>query len=149
MEITHQELWELDRKLHCLQRTKHQKIVGQMGLHYGQPLLLMVLFDHQPISQKELAQKLNVTPASVNVSLKRMEKSGWISKVALTEDLRCTSIRLTEKGEGLARRCKEEMDTINGAKYIGFSSEELAQLADFYRRMNQNLQSPEPKGELL
>ena len=149
METTHKELWESERKLHCLQRTKHQKIVGQMGLHYGQPLMLMVLFDHQPITQKELAKKLNVTPASVNVSIKRMEKSGWISKLSLTEDLRCTSIRLTEEGERLARRCKEEMETINSEKYVGFSPEELALLGDFYRRMNENLQSLTIKGETL
>lgn len=147
MGVTFSELSGLERKMHCHHRTAHQKAMGRLGLRYGQPLMLMIIYDHQPLYQKDLAAHMNVTPASVTVSIKRMEKSGWISKVSDSDDLRCTAIRLTERGEALARRCKEEMERIDREKFVGFTQEEMAQLADFYRRMNGNLQELEQKGE--
>ncbi len=141
MEITSEELSRLDRQLHCCQRNIHQKAVGSLGLHYGQPLMLMILLDHQPLFQKELAHRMNVTPASVTVSVKRMEKSGWVEKTTNQEDLRYVAIRLTAKGEAIARRCREEMQRIDQEKYVGFTPQEREQLADFYRRMAANLQT--------
>lgn len=146
MSISSGELSRLERQMHHLQRTCHHKAMGRMGLHYGQPLMLMIIADEQPVNQKELAEHMNVTPASVTVSVRRMEKNGWITKAASEEDLRCTVIRLTEKGEALARRCREEMEWIDTQKYVGFSDREREQLTDFYRRMNENLQALHKKG---
>ena len=139
-------LSRLERQIHCYQRSCHQKAVKALGLHYGQPLMLMILLDKQPLNQKDLAAYMNVTPASVTVSVKRMEKNGWITKTPSKEDLRCTTIRLTEKGERLALRCREEMERIEREKYIGFSLQEQEKLAEFYERMHENLKRLEQKG---
>ncbi len=147
MSATSEELSRLDRQMHRQQRCCHHKAIGGLGLHYGQPLMLMIIFDHQPLYQKELAQHMDVSPASVTVSLKRMEKNGWITKVSSREDMRRTAIHLTPKGEQLARQCKNEMEAIDRAKYVGFTPEEREQLADFYRRMKENLQQVYEKGE--
>ncbi len=141
MAVTIAELSRLDRQMHRYHRCNHQKAVGRLGLHYGQPLMLMILLDEQPLYQKELAHRMNVSPASVTVSVKRMEKSGWITKVVNQDDMRYTAICLTEKGEELARICRDEMERVDAEKYVGFSAEEMEQLADFYRRMGQNLQA--------
>lgn len=140
MDVTPAELSRLDRQVHCCQRSIHQKVISGIGLHYGQPIMLMILLDHQPLFQKELAYRMNVTPASVTVSVKRMEKNGWIEKIVSQDDLRYVAIRLTEKGEAVARQCREEMERIDREKYVGFTPEEKEQLADFYRRMAANLQ---------
>ncbi len=145
--ITEQTLSELERQMHCYQRMCHQKAIQSLGLHYGQPLMLMILLDKQPLNQKELACHMNVTPASVTVSVKRMEKSGWITKTPSEEDMRCTVIRLTEEGETLARRCREELERVDREKYVGFSLLEQEQLAEFFHRMNQNLQALDKKGD--
>ncbi len=147
MKVSSMELSRLDRQIHRNHRLCHQSAMGQLGLHYGQPLMLMIIQDHQPLYQKDLASHMNVTPASVTVSLKRMEKNGWLTRIADREDQRCTAIRLTPKGEELACRCKEEIDKIDRERYVGFSEEEMAQLADFYRRMNANLQALKQRGE--
>ena len=140
MSITIDELSRLDRQTHRYHRCCHQRAVGRLGLHYGQPLMLMILLEEQPLYQKELAHRMNVSPASVTVSVRRMEKSGWITKVANAEDMRYTEIRLTEKGMAIARSCQQEKERIERQKYIDFTPEEREQLADFYRRMSHNLQ---------
>ena len=141
MAITPKELSALERGIHRFRRWRHQKAMGQKGLCYGQPLTLMIIYDEQPICQTKLANLMNVTPASVTVSLKRMEKSGWIAKEVRPEDKRYFLIRLTPKGEELAAYCREEMERLNRRQYVGFSEEELLQLADFYKRMQENLQT--------
>lgn len=45
---------------------------------------------------KELSDGINVSPASVAVSVKRMQKSGLITKISDENDLRCNRIALTE-----------------------------------------------------
>ena len=141
MAVTSNELSVLERGIHRLRRCHHQKVVGQKGLCYGQPLTLMILYDEQPICQTKLAKLMNVTPASVTVSLKRMEKSGWIVKEINPKDKRYSLIRLTQKGEELAAYCRNEIEALNRIQYVGFSEEELLQLASFYKRMQENLQS--------
>lgn len=140
MAISSKELFHLERGIHRYRRTRHQQMMGRKGLRYGQPLMLMILYDEQPICQTKLASLMNVTPASVTVSLKRMEKSGWIVKETNPDDMRYSVIRLTPAGEELAEYSRNEMERINRQQYVGFSEEELSQLYRFYERMNQNLQ---------
>lgn len=149
MAISPHELSRLERGIHRCRRSRHQQAMGQMGLCYGQPLTLMILYDEQPICQTKLANLMNVTTASVTVSLKRMEKSGWIVKETNLQDKRYSVIRLTPKGEELAQYCRSEMERINRIQYVGFTEKELEQLADFYKRMNNNLQTTPPQEETL
>ncbi len=139
MAITSNELSRLERGIHRHRRNRHQQAMGRKGLRYGQPPMLMILYDEQPICQTKLATLMNVTPASVAVSLKRMEKSGWIVKETDPRDMRFSVIRLTKQGEELAQYCRSEMESIDARQYVGFTEEELSQLADFYKRMNENL----------
>lgn len=151
MAVTTQMLSALQRQLHHQHRNCHQKVVSQMGLYYGQPLLLMILHDELALSQAELARHMNITQASVAVSIKRMEKNGLVTKMMNPQDLRYNTIRLTDKGMKLAVQCRSAMDRIDEELYVGFSAEEREQLADFYRRMCQNLESFShlQKGEML
>ncbi len=149
MAISANDLSRLERGIHRCRRNRHQQAMGRKGLRYGQPLTLMILFDEQPICQTELASIMNVTTASVAVSLKRMEKSGWIVKESNPQDMRYSVIRLTEQGEALARYCRNEMERLDRMQYVGFSETELAQLADFYKRMHENLQTVDETEETL
>ena len=144
MAITPDEISRLERGIHRYRRCNHQRAMGRKGLRYGQPLMLMILYDEQPICQTKLADLMNVTAASVTVSLKRMEKSGWISKETKEDDMRYTHIRLTPQGEELARYCRSEMERINRQQFVGFTPEELA---DFYKRMHHNLKTMEQQEE--
>lgn len=46
----------------------------------------------------DIAQDLEVTPPSVTMAVKRLEKKGYISKVRSSEDARRVRVRLTEQG---------------------------------------------------
>ena len=90
-------------------------------------------------SQKELARRLRVSPATVTVSLKSMERDGYVKKLSNAEDLRCKPITITEKGRRAAQLIDEVFETLDHGMYQGFSAQDLECISGFYRRMIDNL----------
>ncbi len=139
--ITVQALSQMQRCLNHRHRACHQRAAGRLGLYYGQPPVLLILLECPNLSQKELAERMNTTGASVAVSVKRLEKAGLLQRRSSEQDARRNALCLTEKGRALAERCRGEMDRINCEMYVGFTPAEQQQLAGFYRRMSENLQN--------
>ena len=72
---------QMDWEIHALQKQCLNKLLSDRGIHFGQPPLLFTLRQLGRCSQKDLAKSLCVSPASIAVSLKRMEKAGLIMRV--------------------------------------------------------------------
>jgi DNA-binding MarR family transcriptional regulator len=122
--------------------SKHE--LEKQGLNEaGNPSLLFVLryeMDHMTASQKELADELGISPSTVAISLKRMEKTGFIKKVQDKEDLRRNLITLTEKGLDFTDKADDIFNKIDHNIFKGFSGQEKDELTDHFRRMIQNLE---------
>ena len=73
----------------------------KLGLYRGQPSLIMVLYNNEGTTQKDLCEKLSVTPATMTKMVNRMEKTGFIIKKTDTEDLRVSRIYLTQKSKDI------------------------------------------------
>lgn len=110
-----------------------------MKLYRGQPEILEYLNEHGDCSQKELADFLGVTPASIATSLKRMSKSGFIEKTSDENDRRINRLRLTEKGKEIRLAGRNECDRVDKAMFNGFSSEEIAVFSGMLSRIADNL----------
>lgn len=111
----------------------------------GQPRILFLLGEETEDgtlpTQWELAQSLNVSPATVANSLKSLERMGYVARQPDPEDRRKNRISITEKGRDARARCIDVFDWIDGQIYTGFSHEELEQLKQFHLRMLHNLQA--------
>lgn len=134
----------LFRDMNMAHRMAMQAVFNRNGVgELGQPLILFVLedcIDDGVIpTQKELAEKLNISPATVTISLKSLERRGYVRKIADGEDLRCNRIEITSAGRITAERCRRAFDEIDKAMYTGFSDNEKSLLSGFYTRMMGNL----------
>lgn len=135
-----------EQLFHVLER-KHRTAVDSLltknGLcNIGQPMVLSILSQQKDgtiESQKELAKRLRVSPATVTVSLKSMERDGYVKKLSNSEDLRCKPIAITEKGIQAAKLIDQVFETLDHGMYLGFSSGEREQISELYRRMIDNL----------
>jgi DNA-binding MarR family transcriptional regulator len=129
----------LDRKHHLAV----DSLLARRGIgNIGQPMILTILSqakDGTIESQKELARRLRVSPATVTVSLKSMERDGYVKKLSNAEDLRCKPITITDKGRRAAQLIDEVFETLDHGMYHGFSHQDLEQIAALYRRMIDNL----------
>ena len=120
-----------------MKRCVEKKVAGT-GVFRSQHKLLMTLGNHQDCSQTELAEKLEISPAAVAVSLKKLEKSGYISRQCDSRDNRVNQIVITEKGQDMIHRSVEYFQDIDENMLKGFSEQELQELNGLLVRMLQN-----------
>lgn len=115
-----------------------EKKVEHTGVYRSQHRLLMMLGRNPNRSQTEIAEKLDISPAAVAVSLKKLEKSGYISRQCDENDNRVNFIEITEKGKMTILVSEKYFSEIEEALLRGFSGEELLQFEDYMGRMMQN-----------
>ena len=121
-------------------------VFNEYGIgNLGQPTLLFMLEGEERHgrfpTQREIARDLNLSPTTITVSLKSLEKHGCINKLPDDEDMRKNRISLTEKGREITKKCAEASDKVDETMYLGFSDEEIALISSFYIRMTENLRT--------
>ena len=114
------------------------KKVKKTGVFRSQHRLLMILGKHPDCSQTELAERLEISPAAVAVSLKKLEKSGFISRQCQENDNRVNQVVITEKGWKIIDLSTQYFKEMENAFLSDFSEEELKQLQSFLERMIKN-----------
>lgn len=133
------DISELDRSIRILHRRKVSGLLKTIGLYDGQPRLLFHLSEKGGCNQKELSDYLNVSCATITVSLKRMEKCGIVEKRPDESDLRNNLITLTDKGNDLVNKCREMFNEVNVKMYDGLNQDEIRNLESYYKRIIVNL----------
>lgn len=132
------------RHLSAAHRMCSELLLKSTGLtDVNQPTLLLALADCPDCtaeSQKMLAEKLHVTPATITVSLRSMLRSGYVTKRVDESDQRRKRIELTEKGREACRMLGGFSNVLDSEMFNGFSEAERAQCADFIQRMTANLE---------
>lgn len=115
--------------------------VNETKLHKSQHKLLMSL-SHlgNHVSQRDLAEKLNITPAAVAVTLKKLEKNGFVEKKVQESDNRYNEVVMTEKGRRIVKESHKLFQSIDEKLFEGFTEEEMDQLNSYLERMIQNAQ---------
>ncbi len=126
-------------KVTLLHRYAISTSLSGMKLYRGQPEILEYLNEHGDCSQKELADFLGVSPASIATSLKRMSKAGLIERTADENDRRINRIRLTPKGDEVRTAGKNECDRVDKAMFSGFTDEEIIAFSDMLSKIAENL----------
>lgn len=150
MEASFHEMDLLSRQLNQAHRAAVQAELNAAGLSkVGHPMLVSILQsagedpEGQCQAQRELADLLHVSPAAVANSLKCLERDGYIRREPWQKDARRNRVLLTPKGDSAVEGCRDVFRRVSARMLAGFSSEELALLAQFQRRMLNNLTSPD------
>ncbi|MDL2220595.1 MarR family transcriptional regulator [Eubacteriales bacterium OttesenSCG-928-N14] len=117
-----------------------QQKLSQMGLYMGQHFVLLgILYMEDNISQKQLADAVGVSPASMATSIKRMERNGLITRSSDENDMRRNQLQLTDLGKEYAIRCETIFAQADAQLLSGFSPEETEQLQEYLIRMRNNM----------
>lgn len=114
----------------------------------GQPMILFLLKDKgregRIAAQKELSDAMHVSPATVAVSLKSLEREGYVEKLADETDQRRKAVRLTPKGEAAIQRCVQVFEAVDQSMFEGFRPEETRQACGYLMRMLHSLRGDLP-----
>lgn len=122
---------------------RHRRILEQRmkgtGVYRGQHQILMILSEHSNTSQKELAQRLFVSTATIAVSVKKLEKGGYITRLVDQEDNRANRLCLTEKGRDMVIYSQQYFRNVEVQMFDGFEEKELSAMAGYLDRIYENL----------
>ena len=113
--------------------------VKEIGIHRTQHKILMHLARCGKLpSQKELAEKLDVTPAAITIALKKIESNGYIKR-NLGKDSRYNEIEITERGREIVKLSREAFAEADRSLFKGFSGDELRLYVACLEKMQSNI----------
>jgi MarR family transcriptional regulator, organic hydroperoxide resistance regulator len=88
------------------------ELLAEVGLHVGQEMVLIELWEQDGLRGGELAERLGVEPPTVTRMLRRLEKCGFVERRQDPRDARSFRVYLTGEGrslEGPVARCWERV----------------------------------------
>lgn len=120
---------------------KYQAVKEMESFHLkpNQVGILFILRAEGGLSQRELAGKIGVTPPSMTVALRKLEKQGYVEKQVDEKDQRIQRITLSKKGASCLEELKEMMGTLEKGLYEGITEEERKVLKGILLQMRANM----------
>ncbi len=125
----------------AIHRYRITKAASSVGLYFGQPMILEYVLQHDACTQKELAEAMHISAASIAVTIKRIEKAGLIVRTPDETDSRKNHLSITEKGKEAFMEFRKICDATDEAMFRDFTPEERETLHKLLARLHQNLDS--------
>jgi len=115
----------------------YRPLLEELGLTYPQYLVLLVLWDQDEISVKELGASLQLDYGTLTPLLKRLEAAGLLRRERRADDERTVRIVLTPEGSTLRTRARAVPAEIGDA--MGLDDQEFQRTRDTLRRLTANV----------
>ena len=106
----------------------YRPLLEPMGLTHPQYLVMLALWEGEPLRVSELADRLSLEPATLSPLLKRLEAAGLVTRRRDPADERAVAVTLTPAG----RRLRQDAERIPHAVMarLGIGLAELEELRD-------------------
>ena len=98
----------------------------ELNLTYTQYIVMMVLWENETVSSRDLADCLHLDYGTLTPVLKRLDQAGYITRSRAAEDERLLTISLTDEGKALKKRAVKVPSCI--AECMGLTEEEFRTL---------------------
>jgi MarR family transcriptional regulator, organic hydroperoxide resistance regulator len=85
----------------------YKPLLEKLGLTYPQYLAMLVLWESDDVTVKDIAARLNLDSATVTPLLKRLEAQGYLERTRGIEDERLVYVRLSRQGTALKRMARD------------------------------------------
>lgn len=106
----------------------YRPLLEPMGLTHPQYLVMLALWGKEPMTVRELGERLSLEPATLSPLLKRLEASEYLTRARDPEDERALRVTLTPAGRRLRERALDIPPAIMAR--LGMSLSELTDLRD-------------------
>lgn len=85
----------------------YKPLLDEIGLTYTQYIAMMVLWENDDITIKQLGEKLYLDSGTITPLVKKMEAQGLVSRARDVTDERSVIVTLTEQGQLLREKASE------------------------------------------
>jgi DNA-binding MarR family transcriptional regulator len=142
-----ENIYRLFSQVIKLRVCKMRNMFEAVGIYPGQHALLFALKKEEGKSQKELAEIMNIKPATMTVMINRMKKSELVERRQDEKDQRISRVYLTSEGENTCNKVKAIMKTIDEQCFKNFTQNQQNMLIELLAQMEENLAFPSDTSE--
>ncbi|WP_199100251.1 MarR family transcriptional regulator [Dyella sp. ASV21] len=116
----------------------YRPLLEPLGLTYPQYLAMLVLWEQDGLTVRELGQRLQLDSGTLTPLLKRLQAAGLVTRQRRLEDEREVEIRLTDAGLSL----REQASAVPAcmAQRLQLSIDQMQSLRDELKRLTRQLQ---------
>lgn len=107
----------------AIRRRFEQRTAGY-GLSATQWRLLVVIYRAGPLTQRALAERMDVEPISISRLIDRMEDGGWVERVVHPRDRRARLVQLSTRALGASDDLRSTARGIYDEALTGLSPDE-------------------------
>lgn len=126
----------------------HRMLAGQLlrevGLHPGQELLMMRLWESGPQRQADLADEFDTDSASMTRTVQRLERAGYVRRVPDPDDRRATRVEPTPASLVLRRQVERIWEDLERRTVGEMTPDEQHDALRIVHRLEDNLAALEP-----
>jgi DNA-binding MarR family transcriptional regulator len=111
----------------------YKPVLEPLGLTHPQYLVMLALWESEPVSVTELSHLLRLDPGTLSPLLKRLEAAGLLRRDRDSRDERALAVALTDRGRKLRKEALKVPPAI--IDRLGMDVGELIQLHDRLTRV--------------
>lgn len=126
-------------RLARLHRMTAGRLLRRTGLHPGQELVMMRLWDAGPQRLADLAAVTDADSATMTRTIQRLERAGFVRREPSVDDRRVTIVTATRASQGLRREVERVWGELENATLGCLSPEERAAALAMLGRLEANL----------
>ncbi|MBO9332064.1 MarR family transcriptional regulator [Achromobacter sp. HZ01] len=119
-------------------RVMQSAFSGRVGHALPRWRILLALHERGPCSQKHLAERCRLDPASLTRQLQAMQKLGWISRAVDPQDNRLTNASLTAAGQAVVDAALPKRAAFFEESLKGLSTADIDALNRVLSQLEQN-----------
>lgn len=124
-----------------LQRLLAQQQLRGVGLHLGQELVMMQLWEHGPQTQTALVRTLDSDSATMTRTVRRLETAGFVRSRPSPTDKRATIIEATPASQAVRREVERIWAQLETNATGDLTAAQQSDALDVLRRIEANLAS--------
>jgi DNA-binding MarR family transcriptional regulator len=129
----------------------HRMFAGQLlrriGLHPGQELVMMHLWELGPQRQTDLVRLMDSDAATMTRTVRRLEQAGFVRRRPSPTDKRASLIEPTAASHALRREVEQVWSHLEDLSTAGLSDEERTAALHTLERLEQNLVRAAAEGD--
>ena len=133
----HSFFW-MTQVMACRDRQLAQELKDE-GLRVPEWRALASLHAKKSLSMSELSDLASIDRSTLTRTMDRMQKSGWVTRLSDSDDMRVTRLALTASGQRLFARVWPIVKRLNIAACAGLPESALGMLRWTLEHMRQNL----------
>ena len=134
-------------KLTTAFRNSLERQMAKIGLHSGQIFVLLELWKKDGLRQVDIAERLNLSPPTVNKMLRGLIEINLVARERLADDARSTRIFLTDAGYAMRDQVEDQWSDLEATCRSAITDPEKGMLVDMLARVRAKITGIEVENE--